>query len=218
MRPEKKYARKSNSSSPLSAWLTFKELAERYEAVGIKKFIEVFGSKPASEVTSEEILNVGKQLIRAGLKAITVNAKFNIIKNIYKNGIEEEIVDANPAEHVLRFRHRHSVFQREFLTEGEIVAFLDKCKTKKKYMAAVFLICGIPVKKFLALCWEDIDFSNHTVRINKQLKNYDSLDVIHLERAECDVIEEPKMAFEFLELQRQEQEQQQLPGQTHETQ
>lgn len=77
-------------------------------------------------------------------------------------------------------------------------------------MAAVFLICGIPVKKFLALCWEDIDFSNHTVRINKQLKDNDSLEVVHLERTECDVIEEPKMAFEFLELQRQEQEQQQL--------
>lgn len=38
-------------------------------------------------------------------------------------------------------------------------------------MFAVFFICGIPLKKLLPLQWKDIDFVNHTISINKQMKN-----------------------------------------------
>ena len=68
-------------------------------------------------------------------------------------------------------------------------------------MFAVFFICGIPLKKLLPLQWKDIDFVNHTISITKQMKSRTSNKIVELERTERETIEEPKMAFDFLQMQ-----------------
>ena len=179
-----------------------KKRAARY---GFMRYVDELGDKIAADVTSEDILEAGKKHIASGCKTGSANTQIRSIRYMYEYGIKKCVVNSNPALGVKKFRAQETAFERNYLTDRQICEFLNNCKKLKEYVFAAFLICGIDMDRFVPLRWKDIDFDNHRIDINRRMKSRKSFDIIELERIEKIVLEEPKMAFDYLKLELEKQ-------------
>ncbi|MDF9445242.1 site-specific integrase, partial [Limosilactobacillus mucosae] len=82
-----------------------------------------------------------------------------------------ELVSSNPVKRVIMPRSKSSDAKDKYYTKQELGQFLDCCKKEcdLKYYAAFRLLAysGMRKGELLALTWNDIDFSNNTISINK---------------------------------------------------
>ena len=203
------------------ASLTYKELCQRYmddpEVHGgdarnrnslkyqAEKFLPYFGDKLAADVTAENIQAAGRAIVNGGCKTNSVNTMFRTVRRMYDYAIRKELLEVNPAEGVTYFRARESQFERNYLGDREIYGFLTACKTHHRYVFAFFLICGIPLDRVVPLRWKDIDFENRKVGIERCMASRTSADILELQRTEKQSIEEPKMCFDYLIMELEEQ-------------
>lgn len=178
--------------------------AERTKArtarYGFANCLEFLGDKLAAEVSSEDIINLGKHNIAKGYKTGTVNTITRYIGHLYDYGIKKGFVKDNPARSVKPFRLHEIRFERAYLTDEQIYSFLSACNDQKEYVFAAFFICGIGRDRFVPLRWKDVDFNNLMISISRKMESRKSFSIIELERTEKIRLKEPKIAFEFLKL------------------
>ena len=176
-----------------------KALAARY---GFMRYVDWLGPKVAADVSSEDILEAGKRHIAGGCKAGSANTQ---IRHIYDYGIKRGVVTSNPALGVKKFRAQETAFERDYLTDRQIAEFLNNCLKHEEYIFAVFFICGIDMDRFVPLRWKDIDFENNRIDINRRMESRRSFEIVELERTQKVVLEEPRIAFDYLKLELREQ-------------
>lgn len=169
------------------------------------KFIPCFGDKLAADVVAEDIQSAGRTIINNGCKTNSVNAMFRTVNRIYDYAIRKGLLEVNPAEGVTYFRARESQFERNYLGDREICEFLTACKIHHRYVFAFFLICGISLERIVPLRWKDIDFENRKIRIERCMASRTSADILVLQRTEKQSIEEPKLCFDYLMMELEEQ-------------
>ena len=201
--------------------ITFKELFEKWQndscwnekerqtiqqiGYGLQRYHEVFDDRLAADITSEEILEAGKLNLDAGCKTGTVNSQIRTIRRVYQYGIEKGFLNCNPANGIKHFRRQEVEFERNYLSDRQIYEFLEECKKRKVYVFAIYFICGIDYKYFLPLQWRDADFEGHRINIDKKMVDSQSSEWVALERTEKISIEEPSMAFDFLQFELEKQ-------------
>lgn len=199
-----------------SSSITFAELYERWRSdpdlnddqkrearaakYGPGKFIDYLGAKLAVDVTGEDILDAGKRFIASGCKTHSANLQIRNIRHMYDYGIKKGLITNNPAVGITVFRRQELEYERKYLTDRQICEFLNDCRRDGRYVFAVFLICGIAPEQFVPLKWKNIDFSSRRINICKKTAGRKSPDTTELERMEKRSVEEPKMAFDYLEL------------------
>ena len=192
-------------------WQTDQELSEseakkmRAARYGFMRYVYWLGDKIAADVTPEDILEAGKKHIASGCKTGSANTQIRNIVHMYEYGIKRGLVSTNPAKSVKRFRTQETVFEREFLSDRQIYEFLKNCNDLREYIFAVYFICGINLERLLPLRWKDIGFDDHRIDISRRMENRKSFDIIELERTEKVILEEPKMAFDYLKLELRKQ-------------
>lgn len=186
-------------------WTEEERQTIRQNGYGLQRYLTLLGDKLAAEVTSEEILEVGKYNLDEGCKSGSVNAQIRTIRRIYRYGIEKGLLNQNPAMRVRSFRRQEVEFERNYLTDKQIYEFLEECQKRQEYLFAVFFICGINCRYFIPLQWRDIDFEGCRIQIFKRMENYQSENSVELERTEKFTIEEPRMAFDFLQMELEKQ-------------
>ena len=59
--------------------------------------------------------------------------------------------------------------------------------------------------RFVPLRWKDIDFENNRIDINRRMESRRSFEIVELERTQKVVLEEPRIAFDYLKLELREQ-------------
>lgn len=179
-----------------------KALAARY---GFMRYVDWLGPKVAADVSSEDILEAGKRHIAGGCKAGSANTQIRNIRHMYDYGIKRGVVTSNPALGVKKFRAQETAFERDYLTDRQIAEFLNNCLKHEEYIFAVFFICGIDMDRFVPLRWKDIDFENNRIDINRRMESRRSFEIVELERTQKVVLEEPRIAFDYLKLELMEQ-------------
>lgn len=179
-----------------------KAMAARY---GFMRYVKWLGSKVAADISSEDILEAGKRHIAGGCKAGSANTQIRSIRHMYDYGIKRGVVTSNPALGVKRFRVQETAFERDYLTDRQITEFLDNCLKHEEYIFAAFIICGIDMDSFVPLRWKDVDFEDNRIDINRRMESRRSFDIVDLERTQKVVLEEPKMAFDYLKLELRKQ-------------
>lgn len=179
-----------------------KALAARY---GFMRYVDWLGPKVAADVSSEDILEAGKRHIAGGCKAGSANTQIRNIRHMYDYGIKRGVVTSNPALGVKKFRAQETAFERDYLTDRQIAEFLNNCLKHEEYIFAVFFICGIDMDRFVPLRWKDIDFENNRIDINRRMESRRSFEIVELERTQKVVLEEPRIAFDYLKLELREQ-------------
>ncbi len=179
-----------------------KALAARY---GFMRYVDWLGPKVAADVSSEDILEAGKRHMAGGCKAGSANTQIRNIRHMYDYGIKRGVVTSNPALGVKKFRAQETAFERDYLTDRQIAEFLNNCLKHEEYIFAVFFICGIDMDRFVPLRWKDIDFENNRIDINRRMESRRSFEIVELERTQKVVLEEPRIAFDYLKLELREQ-------------
>ena len=95
-----------------------------------------------------------------------------LLKTVLNAAVDDEILMKNPAASVKPLRKddrpKASETIHRALTREEQQAFMQEAKTEWLYEFFCFSLCtGMRLNEITALKWQDIDYINNVIRVNK---------------------------------------------------
>lgn len=128
-----------------------------------------FKDKKLAEVTSDDIDDFYKSL--SGLSFTYIyNTMSCILKNAFKRACDDRLIDYNPCNHVEFSRRNYK--RKRAATKEEINRMMEAAKgdIRAIYIPLMFLT-GLRPCEALALEWNDVNFEEHTIKVDKQWHN-----------------------------------------------
>ncbi len=118
------------------------------------------------------------------MKAATIDSIHSVIHQMLELAVDDDIIRYNPSDRALK--ELMSEYARESkkvvsLTSEEEVLFATYLRNSREHrhwypIFIVMMMAGLRVGEVTALQWEDIDFDNDLIRVNKTLVNYRNMD------------------------------------------
>lgn len=112
-----------------------------------------------------------------GLSEATLASIKKILRRCMQVALEEGLIDKNPVDKV----QLPKILPKEYLTllPDEIGIFLDVARLFNMHEFFMLeLSTGLRMGEILALEWQDFDYDNQTITINKQLQTINGVDTI----------------------------------------
>lgn len=147
----------------------------------IKHFSDNIGKMELKNIRQIDIANVLNTLSKDGQSYSSLSRYASILSIIFKDAINNGLIDSNPAKGALKVR-REPVKERRVLTEWEesrFINFVENNNYYKRY-APLFVVCfgtGMRIGEILSLTWKDVDFENNIIHVNKTLSRI--IDYVH---------------------------------------
>lgn len=135
--------------------------------------LPAFGNKRVRSITTHEC----QRVLNRWFKEVTLNYKrwFTYTKKVLNFAVKQGYIQQNPADLVTMPLKKADTGDKpeNFWDKEELTTFF-KCLDKKKQPEQftwfrLLAFTGLRKGEALALTWEDIDFSNGTLRVNKNL-------------------------------------------------
>ena len=99
----------------------------------------------------------------------TISRRFNTLKQALKIAVENDMIRKNPCEGVKIPKVEY--VKANTLSVDEQVKFIEAAKQECHGEVFILMLAtGIRIGEALALTWDDIDFDNNTLSVNKTLK------------------------------------------------
>lgn len=135
-----------------------------------KHLRDKIGNIPINELKRYDLQSAFNNLLAKGLKSCTVEVIKYCIHNILEMAVNEEYINRNPARGIILPKEPKKY--REALEKEELKQFFDFLGKDKFYSIyepffQVLFFTGMRVGECCALTWEDVDFENRTIRVNK---------------------------------------------------
>lgn len=156
---------------------TFQNYKYMYETF-VKDYI---GKYPLTEIRKSDIRIYYNQLVESkGFKIRTLDSIHTVLYQVLKLAVEEDRIRTNPASEALtelKRTHNTGERKRKALTLEEQIAFekyLGKNKITNRWepIFIIMLNTGLRVGEATGLTWDDIDFDNNTISVNRTLVYY----------------------------------------------
>lgn len=168
--------------------MTFKDLCEYYfekrkkmkkstsvqnDLYSLKKF-EGLNDLPVFMIKSEDISAILEKMEQDGAKPSYINKIHATIAKVFIFAMDEELIYMNPMRNVHKIRRPDELLpEMQFWNYAEFSQFIngiDRVKDEEYYVLFTFLYyMGCRKGEALALKWEDVNFVNQVVRINKTI-------------------------------------------------
>lgn len=156
-------------------YISHKELYNVYGTIRSAKFaIKKFDKLDDMEVT--EIRNLHVQdcvdsMAKEGLKPDTIKTYLSMVKTIFNYAIHpSKIIRDNPCDNI-KLPVDKSDDKVKALTKKELNDLLSKLKKPRYYIISLLAgTCGLRLGEIMGLTWDNIDFKNKIITINKQWK------------------------------------------------
>ncbi|PAF54002.1 hypothetical protein BKH42_03285 [Helicobacter sp. 13S00482-2] len=133
-----------------------------------RDILPYFGDMDIAEITSFKVKSWQNELLKK-IKPQSLNNVRGVLNMIFNDALAEEIIDKNPLSLIKRPKADKTKINPFSLEEVKnIIAGADGWF--KNYLTLAFF-CGARIGEMLALKWEDIDFENNTIRINKAIRD-----------------------------------------------
>jgi integrase len=173
--------------------LTLDEIFEIYvkdsPRMGIKKSTTVvteklfklhispyLGNKAISEITQKDCVEWQKAIIAENkYKPATINRYRADLLKVLNYAVKMEYIEKNPAIHLPVYKEADKIAEKfdNFWEYSEFKKFIDAAPDTIYRKLFIFLFwSGCRVGEALALNWEDIDFENKKIHINKTVANH----------------------------------------------
>ena len=124
-------------------------------------------------IERREIIAMQNSLIRAGATVAAANSVVTILKNLLNDAIRDEIIKSNPAANIRPIKEckeKASETIHRALTEEEQALFMEEMKKSFYYeLIALLISSGMRSGEAAALTWNDIDYINNVIHINKTI-------------------------------------------------
>lgn len=105
--------------------------------------------------------------------AKTINNLLTFMKSFFNYMVDLKIISENPAQKIKSLPLKRDVVKA--LSEIEQQTFITKAKDKPFWVYVFFMTIlyqGLRISECIALTWDDIDFENKLMNINKQFYRY----------------------------------------------
>lgn len=141
-----------------------------------KKHLEpYFEHKYINRINVSDIKLWAQNLEVLGLKVNYMNKVLNILKNIFDFGMKYYSLQYNPVKSFGRFKSKNDIIINDdtklrYITLedfNKFISAIDNIIWKTFFITAFYT--GARKGELLALTWNDIDFSNNEIKINKTL-------------------------------------------------
>lgn len=137
-----------------------------------KHIYPLIGHYKLSQIKPLHLQSIYNKWISEGLQPATVKKRHAIIRVILKTAIQWQILENNPCERVQLPKPNKDISDIKYFTPEQVNIFLqalnESCLTtqiKLFFILAVFT--GMRRGELIALTWNDIDFTNNKIDINK---------------------------------------------------
>ena len=148
---------------------------DQYEYIIRYRLTPVFGEIKLVNLKSTALQNYYNQLFEEGLSARTIGIIHTVLRAALKKAVKCGHLHHNICEAVELPRDKKK--ERRVLTEDEQRILIEKLKEDSFGNMYIFaLFTGLRRGEVLALTWDDIDFENAVIYVNKTLvrvRNYD---------------------------------------------
>lgn len=146
--------------------------------------LPTFGDMYLSNIKPKDIKAWQVDMSEDGISQSRFNKKYYVLKRVLDYALENELLQNNPIAHVKRSSKLFSKPKdksSEYYTQSEREALLNyvydgyssKKQEQTQFMVAflyVAFLTGARTGEIMALEWDDIDFENKLIRINKSIR------------------------------------------------
>ena len=111
----------------------------------------------------------------------TIKYQHQIISSILQTAVQWQILEDNIAKRVRPPKGLQAKKKDNYFDDSQAIAFLAYLENeplKYQTLAHVTVYGGFRLEEVLPLVWEDIDFNNHTIDINKALSYVDREQIV----------------------------------------
>lgn len=169
--------------------ITFKELSDTY--ISHKTLYNVYSTvrnmrfafnkfkdlddMEITEIKSLHIQDCVDDMVKEGLKSDSIKTYLSMVKSLFNYAIHpNKIIKDNPCEHIKIPTDKRSD-KMKALTKSELNTLLSRIKRRDYYIASLIAgTCGLRLGEIMGLTWDDVDFKEMILTVNKQWKRLGS--------------------------------------------
>lgn len=160
-------------SSWLDTWLMdYKKSSIRvgtyisYEQAIRTRIKPALGMWALKEIRNDMVQKFINQLMEKGLSASTIENTYRVLKMALDQAVDNELISRNPANKVIIPRRIRK--EARVLTVEEQEEFIKIAREYSNGEAFILILAtGLRIGEALALTWDDIDFENKMLMVNK---------------------------------------------------
>ena len=158
----------------------------------VNRLNDEFGYCKVSEITALMVMKYYEKLRKPGANKNTGNSLseksiLNIhdcLNNIFDYAIDDEIIYKNPLKSKNFPRPKPDKKEMKFLTDDDLLSLSQEFQNidlMKRCCIMIALSTGMRIGEINALEWDDIDFVNKKIRVNKTLQYISTIGIIEKE-------------------------------------
>ena len=156
-----------------------KTTAEVYRNTWATHVYNSIGKRKIKDIKKSEIVKYYSNLQREkGLKKRTIERVHVLLKMTFDYALDSAIIINNPCVNALSYIKAENKQGKRIISEHEQTIIAEYLESNPKYnykvVSNIFILgcnTGLRISEILALTWNDIDFDNEIINVNKSLKS-----------------------------------------------
>jgi len=135
------------------------------------KHCESFSYMELDKIKSIHVQKCVDDMVVKNLQTSTIKTHLQKLNAIFRAAIEQyNLITTNPVKNI-KFKTDKNITTKKVLTPQEEKELLSNITNKQYYIISIIAVkCGLRLGEILGLTWNDIDFNNRNITINKQWK------------------------------------------------
>lgn len=135
------------------------------------RIVPYFGDRKLKSITPEDVEGLKTAISMEKVSPATVVRYLVVAKMVFKTALIWGYTATNPAMYIKRPRTKK--YEPQFLTPDEIKRLVEATPAKHKALMATACYTGMRQGEILGLKWDDIDFENKRVYVQRTLQEGD---------------------------------------------
>ncbi|NFL87286.1 site-specific integrase [Clostridium botulinum] len=132
------------------------------------KHFSALNNLKINKITTIHIQDCVNNMIKLGLTTSTIKTYLQKLNIFFNEAINQGIIQKNPISHIRYYKDKQSN-TKTALTLKEQTRLLENISNPNHYLISLIALkTGARIGEILALTWNDIDFENNIIVINKQ--------------------------------------------------
>lgn len=133
-------------------------------------YVSILGQKNVSDILHLDIQNATNALVEKGYTHRTVREALGALREAMNIAVVNRLMLQNPVVNINVRKENEAMQERRVLENWEMPLFIAEAKMDWFYeMFMIMLSSGLRVGEASALCWEDVNFQDKTINVNKSM-------------------------------------------------